>query len=141
MSEENDNNFETFHFNIQGTAVSIKAQKGPMGQLIVPLDKPIPGVACIFQRDEFLETIQSLLPKRLDGNILEEVKQSLFNTIQNHFNKYGGISQADMDGYISRTILVMRSISPLVKMAPISREDGIQIFAHFERMIIDAIPD
>jgi len=139
MTLDNDN-IETFDFNVENTTVTIRVEKGPLNQVIVPLDKPIEGISCLFQRDEFIETIQSLLPKTLKGNIMEEIKQGLFNTIQNHINKHGELSQPDIDGYVSRTMLIMRAISPLVKMQSISKEDGIQIFAMFERMILNALP-
>lgn len=140
MIFDNNENTESFDFDIQGTIVTIRVEKGPLNQLIVPLDKPIEGISCAFQRDEFIETIQSLLPKTLNGNILQEVKQGLANTIQNHIYKYGELSLPDIHGYISRTMLIMRAISPMVKMQPISKEDGIQIFAMFEQMIINALP-
>ena len=140
MTPDNTDNFETFDFNIEGTALTIRVEKGPLNQVIVPLDKPIEGVSCLFQRDEFIETIQSLLPKTLTGNIMDEIKQGLFNTVQKHIYKYGELAQPDIDGYVSRKMLIMRTISPLVKMLPISKEDGIQIFALFERMILSALP-
>ena len=138
-------NETNFNFKINGTEIIIKAEKGPMNQVIVPIYKPVNGqVLGVFvttPEQGFMDDINSLLPKVVNEDFFNKTMESLFNTIQSHLNKFGRLVPSDMELYVGETILVMCGISRALNIAEPGENEKPQIFNLLCERIMNAMPE
>lgn len=134
-----------FNFNINGTVITIKAEKAPMNQVSVPLYKPVNGIiqsiSAVTPEQGFMDDINSLLPKTIDEDFFNKTMESLFNTIQNHLNQFGRLLPSDMELYVGETILVMSGVSRALNIEEPGEHEKPQIFQLLCQRIINAMPE
>lgn len=103
------------------------------------LERPEPGkltLPCFFEtsydnpnlyfhskilESEFDQDIESLTPKKISVDWLQECRSQLKNTIANHISRFNRITPADLETYITESVLIISAIG--VEMGkPISLE-------------------
>ncbi|HLT54035.1 MAG TPA: hypothetical protein VKZ97_09090 [Flavobacteriaceae bacterium] len=139
--KENEANFR---FNINGTEIIIKVEKGPMNQVIVPIyrsvDEEVISISSSTPEPGFVDDIKSLLPKVIDENYFSETMESLFNTIQNHLNRFGRLLPSDMELYVGEAILVMCGVSRALQIDEPGENEKPLIFNILCQRILNAMP-
>ncbi len=129
-----------YKFNINGTEIIIKVDVVPPNQVIVPIYKPtteiILGFSGTVSEKEFLTDIEKLLPKKVDNTFFDYIiDTALFETIQSHLNKFGRLTDSDMELYVGETLLVLTAVAKSMRMELPTDEDKTFLFDHLSKKI------
>lgn len=134
-----------YHFTVDGQEIVISVDIAPPNRLVVPIYKPttdtILGFSSVVSEEEFIADIKKLLPKKIDTTFFDYIIEiALFETIQAHLNKFGRLTDSDMELYVAETILVLTAVASSMKMDMISDDDKEYLFNHLCEKITTSMP-
>jgi|GEM_PF-6280638 len=106
-------------------------------QIIVPYFKKLNGqildISFYPDQQTFIEDLSTLIPKELDSDLSKFIEAGLFTTINKHIEKFGRITEADLDLYICENILVLEAIIKVNEGTEISYDQKCQFFENLKQ--------
>ncbi|WP_291728366.1 hypothetical protein [Bernardetia sp.] len=119
-------------FYIDGTEVIIKPEKVFMEQVYIPIYKPvnqiITGYVIFLDKEDFVNDIQSLLPKVIDEDYFNKIMRNLDTLIKNHITQFGRLLKSDMELYVGEALLVMCGMAEVLNQEVPSESEKPSLF-------------
>lgn len=114
-----------------------------------PIPRTIPTDSFLSQGDytmnaskkEFMNDINSQIPKSLNGDLEEIAFESLYQVMVKHINKFGRILPVDLDSYIGQNILLFNSILQAQGKTTLTKEEQEERFSKFNYMAFGILPE
>jgi len=145
FKRQNNQKFTILTFKVSGLSIPINIKIDSFGNVLVPLFKSFnneeTNMHVMVPKAEFIADIKKLLPEFIDDNFTKNTFEALFNELQNHINKYGRLLAADMELYISESILIMCGISKGLKIKEPDSIEKQELFSMLSFQIMNELYD
>lgn len=129
-----------------GLDIKLRVEKHNESNYIIPVPLPFPNGTSIRKLvlvdiKEFIDDINYLIPKSLEGNIEEIAFESLYQIMVKHIRTYGRIYRNDLDTYLAENILLFNAILKAKGKSSLNEKEQQERFIKFNKIAFGILPE